>query len=186
VRKKVYRRRRKKVRRKKWPYILVTVVLVIAGGLALSVILGFNPLLESRLRAQFGEDFFSEFGITRPVEAGGDLESILNNYEPVFVSLQDEAISRLDDLLEQGLEEYRREERRGTLDQFSLSNKYIQAGRMLEKNVDELFYDLLDNMKSDLLANGYSTDIAGDIEERYVSAKEAKKKELFDRLRNYI
>jgi hypothetical protein len=186
VRKKVYRRRRKKPRLKKWPFILVAVVLLLAGGLTLSVVLGFNPLLESRLRAQFGDAFFSDFGITRPVEAGGDLESILNNYEPVFVSLQDEAISRLDDLMEQGLEEYRREERRGTLDQFSLSNKYIQAGRMLEKNVDQLFYDLLDNMKSDLAANGYSTDIAVDIEERYISAKEAKKKELFDRLRNHL
>lgn len=192
MRKRTYRSRRKLSRRypsrqrKRWPKILLIVVLFFVGALVLSLVLGINPLLENKLRAQFGEGFFSDFGITKPAEAGADLESIINNYEPVFTSLEREALERLDDLMAEGLEEYRREERRGTLDQLSLSNKYIQAGRMLEKNVDRLFYDLLESMKKDLAAGGYSAEVATDFEERYLGAKETKKKELLSQLRQHM
>lgn len=182
-RRRYVRRRRPKAR---WPWILLTVLLLFAGALVISVVLGFNPLLESKLRAQFGEEFFSDFGISRPVEAGADLESIINNYEPVFTALEAEALSRLDQLLEEGIEEYRREERRGTLDQFSLTNKYIQAGRLLEKKVDEVFYEILANMIKDLAAGGYSAEVADDFAEHYTNAKEEKKKELFSQLRQHV
>ncbi len=166
--------------------MLLGVAVIIVAGLGLSVLLGINPLLEGRLRTQFGDHFFSDFGIAKPVEASSDLESIIHNYEPIFISLQDEAMDRLDSLVDQALEEYRQQERTGTMDQFTLTNKYIQAGRMLERGVDEVFYDLLEDMKQELTYNGYSTDLAADVEATYLAAKEAKKMELLDRLHHQI
>ncbi len=186
------RRRRRKPRRRprrrktNWTAIILSLLIVAFIAVGVAALFGYNPMMKTRLREQLGEGFFSDFGITRPVEAGSDIESIANNYEPVFASLQEEALKRLDSLLITAMNDYRRQEREGTLDRFRLTNKYIQAGRMLESGVDEVFYDLLGDLEYELAALGYSDDLALEIEERYQEAKDAKKRELFDRLRSEI
>ncbi len=187
-RSRVSRRRRRRPRRNKknWTAIVISLLIVIFLVVGVAAFLGYNPMVETRLREQLGEGFFSDFGITKPVEAGSDLESVINNYEPILTSLQDVALERLDSLLITAMNDYNRQEREGTLDRFVLTNKYIQAGRMLESGVDEVFYDLLGDLKAELAAIGYPDDLALEIEETYLEAKDAKKRELFDRLRREI
>ena len=180
------RRRRPRKRKKNWTAITLSLLIVILLTVGVAAFFGYNPMLETRLKEQLGESFFSDFGTTKPVEAGSDLESVINSYEPIFTSLQDEALERLDSLLITAMNDYKRQEREGTLDRFMLTNKYIQAGRMLESGVDEVFYDLLDDLKADLAVIGYPDDLALEIEETYLEAKDAKKRELFDRLRREI
>ncbi len=180
------RSRRRRRRKKKWPIVVVSLALLAGLAVALSVYFGFNPFLDRQLRAQFGDAFFSDFDDLSPLENGDDLDSIIANYEPSFRALEEKARDRMDDLFLTALDEYRRSERDGTLDRFVLTNKYIQAGRMLEKNVDTTFYSLLDLMKSELNSKGFSTAITAEIEETYLLAKEEKKRELLNRLREKI
>ena len=67
-----------------------------------------------------------------------------------------------------------------------LTNKYIQTGRMLEKNVDKNFNSLLDKMKADLTGKGHCTAITSEIKETYRQSKEEKKRELLERLQKTI
>ncbi len=180
------RRRRSRRKKKNWTAIIISLLIVIFLVVGIAAFFGYNPMVKTRLKEQLGEGFFSDFGVNKPVEAGSDLESVINNYEPVFASLQGEALDRLDSLLITAMNDYKRQEREGTLDRFVLTNKYIQAGRMLESGVDEVFYDLLSDLKSELAAIGYPDDLALEIEEAYQEAKDAKKRELFDRLRQEI
>jgi hypothetical protein len=166
--------------------VVLVIVILFGIGLAASVILGYNPLLERQLRLQFGSDFFSDFGDLSPTENGDDLDSIVANYRPAFESLQVQAINRLDDLLATALEEYYAQERAGTVDRFKLTNKYIQAGRILENNVDATFYSLLDEMKAELESKNLPLDITTEISDSYEKAKADKKRELLDLLRQQV
>ena len=182
----VTRRRRRRPKKKKWPYVILVIVILIGIGLVASVLLGYNPLLERQLRTQFGSEFFSDFGDLSPAENGADLDSIVANYTPAFESLQDQAMKRLDDLLATALEEYYAQEQSGTVDRFKLTNKYIQAGRILEDNVDATFYGLLDEMKAELEGNNLPLDVTTEISNTYEEAKADKKRELLDLLRQQV
>lgn len=181
----VYGRSRRKPRKKRWPLILLVLILLAGLGLGASVAIGFNPFLEGRLRAQFGDDFFSDFGI-RVEKKGGDFDSIIAAYEPAFEELEDKSLERLEDLYEAALIDYYEEEQQGTADRFMLTNKYIQAGRMLEKNVDKVFYELLEEMEADLKEGGHSLDVLAEIEATYTQAKAGKKRQLLQQLRQEI
>lgn len=180
------RSRKKRIRKKKWPYLLIAIILLVVIALAGAVVVGYNPLLEKQLRSQFGDDFFSDFEVSTPVKNGEDLNSIIELYEPAFKELENKALQRLENLFESAIEEYQQKENDGTLDRFMLSNKYIQAGRMLEKNVDKTFNALLAEMKSELTSKGHSTAITKKVEETYQQAKNQKKRELLSRLRTKI
>lgn len=182
----VYRRRRRKPRRKKWPLILLAALLLVALLVGAVWIFGFNPLLERQLKTQLGDHFFTDFGDLSRSDNGEDPIGIVNNYEPAFQTLEDKAIERLEELYTTAVDEYFRQQREGTLDRFMLTNKYIQAGRILESSVDKVFYDLLDEMKAELSSKGFPTDAAAEIEAAYISVKNDKKLELLDRLRNKI
>lgn len=185
MKKKVYRRRRKP-RRRKWPLVILVLVLLAGILVAASVVFGYNPFLESRLRSQFGDAFFTDFGVSVEKDTGADLESIVEAYEPAFEELEARSLERLESLYQSALEEYRDQEKDGTVDRFVLTSKYIQAGRMLEKNVDETFYDLLAEMEATLIQGGHSTDIIADIEATYEQAKAEKKRQLMQKLRQEI
>jgi len=65
-----------------------------------------------------------------------------------------------------------------------ISSKIRQAGRILEKNVDRTFYELLDKMESELTQKGLPTDVTEEIEKKYQGAKDDKKRELLNKLRS--
>lgn len=182
-----YRRsRRRAKRRKRQILISVSIITLVIITLGTSLALGFNPFLERQLRLQFGDAFFSDFSDLPEVGEGDDLESIIENYEPTFEALEQKAMERLDNLLTTALDEYYQKEREGTLDRFVLTNKYIQAGRILEKNVDQTFYELLDKMEDELSRKGLPTEITDKIEKEYQDAKDDKKRELLNKLRSKV
>ncbi len=182
-----YRRsRRRAKKRKRQILVSISIITIVLIALGTSLALGFNPFLERQLRLQFGDAFFSDFSDLPEVGEGDDLESIIENYEPTFEALEQKAMERLDNLLTSALDEYYQQERDGTLDRFVLTNKYIQAGRILEKNVDQTFYELLDKMKDELSRKGLPTEITEEIEKEYQGAKDDKKRELLNKLRSKV
>ena len=109
-------------------------------------------------------------------------DEILAEYKPKFRSLEAQAKDRLEILFNEGIKEYRQQKEDGTLDKFELTNKYIQAGRMLEKSVDEKFYSLLTEFRQELETHDFSTVITKEIEQHYESSKRSKKRELLSRV----
>lgn len=95
-------------------------------------------------------------------------------YKPYFSYLQSVALSRLDTLYSAAIQEYKA----GTLNRSELAQKYIQAGTMLEANVDSQFHNTLNAMQAELIANNLPTDIVGAIESEYEKAKSSKRSQL--------
>jgi hypothetical protein len=119
-----------------------------------------------------------------PTAPAVTLESIVARYEPKFYTLEAIATERLEQLYQAALEEYRQKKSDGTLNTIELASKYSTAGRMLEKSVDAQFYALLDELREELIANSFPTDIIHDIEQHYKTAKTGRKRELLSRLGN--
>jgi len=166
---------------------LLVILLLATGALAYHLFYLSNPDLERLLREQFGDAFFDEFNdLPEPEESPARLEDIIAKYEPFFKNLENQAIERLEALFQAALEEYDEQRKRGTLNRFQFTNKYIQAGSLLERQVDASFYMLLGRMETDLIRNNLPTDILQEIEETYTNAKQLKKEELFVRAREKL
>ncbi|MDR3601590.1 MAG: hypothetical protein P4L49_14095 [Desulfosporosinus sp.] len=105
-------------------------------------------------------------------------DEINSKYEPQFNYLQSVALSRIDTLYSAAIQEYKQRSKAGTLNRSELVQKYIQAGTMLEANVDSQFYSTLDAMQADLIANNLSTDSIGAIKGKYEKAKSSKRSQL--------
>jgi hypothetical protein len=54
---------------------------------------------------------------------------------------------------------------------------------LLESKVDGQFYGILDQMKNELAANAFPTDMIGNIQKEYEAVKSAKRSQL---LSNYL
>ncbi|KLU60276.1 hypothetical protein CEB3_c31270 [Peptococcaceae bacterium CEB3] len=65
---------------------------------------------------------------------------VVRKYMPEIQSLQSVALSRLDTLYGAAVQEYRQEKATGRVNRAALAQKYIQAGNLLEGNVDGRFY----------------------------------------------
>lgn len=175
--------------RNKPALILNLFILLFVAGIMLYVLfLTLSPDYETELRSQFGNPFFDDFALQLPADENdsAELETIIAKYEPHFISLGETAVTRLEELFEEALKDYDRQKQAKTLDRLKFSNKYIQAGRLLEKQADQAFYTLLNHMEKELKRKNLPTAIIGEIEETYAKAKEEKKKELFDRLRQKL
>ncbi|AET69497.1 hypothetical protein Desor_4055 [Desulfosporosinus orientis DSM 765] len=109
-------------------------------------------------------------------------QTIINKYQPKFDYLQNVALSRLDTLYSAAVQEYKQSKKAGTLKRSEFVQKYIQAGTMLEANVDSQFYSTLNAMKSDLIANNLSTDIISDTEKVYEKTKSSKRSQLLAKI----
>lgn len=110
-------------------------------------------------------------------------EEIINQYAPQFRSLENSAASRLDALFAAALQEYRQQKQAGTLNLSELARKYIQAGTMLEANVDGQFYASLNALQAKLEANNQSTAVIAEIKKEYAAAKAQKRSELLAQAR---
>ncbi len=169
--------------------ILISALIVCVWAGSLLFIYNFfmlNPWMEALLRQQFGEGFFDFSMFSVADDNAEDLEGIMAKYEPVFESLQDTAEERLEELYQFAITEYHEEKEAGTYDRFQLTNKYLQAGQLLERTVDQAFYNLLENMEKELKHKELPTDIVFEIEKTYKEAKQEKKENIFDRLREQL
>lgn len=184
------------LKNKKRLFIAITIVIALtAGGFWFyNTYFAINPHLEQVLREQFGDHFFDDFEEVKEADAENDqgeseeyeLEDVVEKYEPMFENLEKTAINRLEELFQSAVKEYEEQRQARTLDRFQLTNKYINAGRLLEERVDSSFYMLLERMESELERKDLPTDIISDIEKTYKEAKDEKKQELFGRLRDKV
>lgn len=110
-------------------------------------------------------------------------DEINNKYKPQYNYLQNVALSRLDTLYSAAIQEYVQGSKAGTLNRSELAQKYIQAGTMLEANVDSQFYSTLNAMQAELIANNLPTDIVGVNKSEYEKAKSDKRSQLLAKIR---
>ncbi|MFA6809316.1 MAG: hypothetical protein WCR27_10040 [Eubacteriales bacterium] len=108
-------------------------------------------------------------------------DEIIQKYMPEIKSLQSVALSRLDTLYSAAINEYKQSKKNGNLNPSELAQKYIQAGTLLEGNVDGEFYNIVNAMQAELVANNFSTDIINTIKNDYESAKSQKRSQLLSR-----
>lgn len=165
-----------------------------------------KPEIAQQLNNQFGSEFFTSFAdqstadepavvdapITTAVldkieanipSAQGTEEAIIQKYAPQFQSLENMVSSRMDALSTAALQEYRQQEKDGTLNLPVLARKYIQAGNILEANVDSQFNITLNAMQDELAANNQSTDVIADIKQEYAAAKSKESAQLLSIIR---
>jgi hypothetical protein len=109
---------------------------------------------------------------------------IMARYELRFVALEKVATERLDALYAAGKDEYSRTRHQGRLHHLGLINKYLQAGRLLEKNIDMAFYNLLAELRQELAQNGHSVERTAAVESEYVSRKNRLRPRFLDRIQS--
>ncbi len=170
--------------------LLGVIVLLLVAGIGLYVYFHYftlHPALESQLRDQFGDAFFDDFNdLDQNEPQTTDPDLIVERYEHRFASLEERANERLEELFEKAIADYRRQKEEGTLERFEFVNKYIQAGRLLEKQVDSIFYTLLDQMETELKKEELPTDVIEKAKEKYEEAKKEKNRALFERMREKL
>lgn len=120
-----------------------------------------------------------ESGISIDMQA--EEQVILQKYAPGLGVLQNQALARLDILMAAATREYKEQQQAGTLDSKVLARKYLEAGNMLEANVDGEFYRNLNTMEAELVQNNLSTAVIADIEKQYANAKANKRSEMLDK-----
>lgn len=111
------------------------------------------------------------------------IDEVKNKYLPVFNQLQNVALSRLDTLYSAAIQEYKQGSKTGTLNRSALIQKYMQAGTMLESNVDGQFNNTLSAMQNELVANNLPTDVVSSIRSEYEKAKSNMRAQLLSKVR---
>jgi hypothetical protein len=114
---------------------------------------------------------------------GANAGAIVARHEQRFTALEQVAMHKLDTLYETGRQEYEHERRIGVLDQVVLVLKYLEAGRVLERNMDVVFQAMVTDLRDDLSANRLPLDAAGLVESEYVSRKERLRGHYIGRIR---
>lgn len=104
-------------------------------------------------------------------------QEIERKYTKVFKRLESTALAKLDTLAQNALADYKTG--RSIAD---LSSAYSSAANKLQGKVDDTFYSLLAEMKAELKANGYGSELAKKAEEEYQQAIASKKSELLGKV----
>ena len=177
----------------------LVVVLTLAAFVGSVLYIGYHGvnyyqarLAEQEAREQAARELLASLGnssqSTEPEEL--TLKEIITLYKPRFQALENIALNHLDNLFEEAIEEYKIRRARGTLDRMRFANEYLQKGQRLEKTVDIAFATLLEEMKTELerssIAPEETRELKAEIKERYQEAKEEKKRELFQQVREKL
>ena len=108
--------------------------------------------------------------------------SIVSIYNNKLLDLKSNFEDELDELIEQGIEEYST----GKVSNTKLANKYLSLGSDLEKSSDSRFNKVLKEMEKELKNNDHTTSIIKEIKDYYISFKNAKKTDLINRGMKYV
>lgn len=103
-------------------------------------------------------------------------DSITARYNKDLISLEKEFRSSLDILIASAVSDYNS----GTYKKLELAKQYLKKGEELEKSSDTKFYGLLKAFESELLNNGYNTDLIKDVDKYYTAMKKAEKTRIID------
>jgi hypothetical protein len=113
----------------------------------------------------------------------GSASGVVARHEPRFAALEQVAMHKLDALYETGRQEYDHERRIGVLDHMVLVLKYLEAGRVLERNMDVVFQAMVTDLRGDLAISQQPMDAIGLVETEYVSRKERLRGHYIGRIR---
>lgn len=103
--------------------------------------------------------------------------NIINEYSVKLESLRASFESNLENLIDQGIAEYKS----GQISTAKLSSNYLNSGIELEKASDKQFNALVKEMEQELKTNNYDVEIIGEIKEYYTSFKNSKKHEVISK-----
>jgi hypothetical protein len=109
---------------------------------------------------------------------------ILRRHEPKFRALERAAVEKLDILFATAREEYSSLNASGSLNRLALINRYMQAGRLLERNTDAVFHAMIADLRRDLQQHDYPTLAAGRIEADYLRLKNERRSRILGEIRS--
>lgn len=102
---------------------------------------------------------------------------IIEEYNSTLVNLHVKFESDLNNLINQGIEDYRYE----SMSKSDLLTKYLNKGAELEKSSDKQFNSILKEMKKELEDNNHETSVIDKLSDYYNSFKMSKKNDIIDR-----
>lgn len=103
-------------------------------------------------------------------------DAIAAYYNKELISLEKEFRSSLDSLIASAISDYNS----GNYKKLELAKQYLKKGEELEKSSDSKFYGLLKTFETELLNNGYNTDLIKDVDKYYTAMKKAEKTRIVD------
>lgn len=103
-------------------------------------------------------------------------DAIAAYYNKELISLEKEFRSSLDSLIASAISDYNS----GNYKKLELAKQYLKKGEELEKSSDAKFYGLLKTFETELLNNGYNTDLIKDVDKYYTAMKKAEKTRIVD------
>ena len=109
-------------------------------------------------------------------------DQIRAKYEPIFRSLEEVALARLDALVQNAYAEYQS----NSNSLVDISSRYMSAGNKLQNKVDNAFYSLLEKLKSELKDADLSMNLVNEVEVNYHQAIRSKKSEIMDKAYEFI
>lgn len=128
-----------------------------------------------------GDQGEGEGGIPR--EGQVTEQQVLDKYMPRIKSLEKQSLDRLETLFDSALRDMQEQSQDGSINRLELARRYYQAASKLEKSVDKIFDELLEDMKAELEGHGLPTGVIKEARKEYNSAKAKKKSELLARVR---
>ena len=105
-----------------------------------------------------------------------NFDAIAAYYNKELISLEKEFRSSLDVLIASAISDYNS----GNYKKLELAKQYLKKGEELEKSSDSKFYGLLKTFETELLNNGYNTDLIKDVDKYYTAMKKAEKTRIVD------
>lgn len=107
--------------------------------------------------------------------------NIVKEYNVKLESLRSSFESNLEDLIDQGIAEYK-----SGVSTAKIGAKYLNSGTQLEKASDNQFNALVKEMEKELKANNHDTKVIGEVKEYYTSFKKSKKQEVVSNGMKYM
>ncbi len=98
-------------------------------------------------------------------------KDLVEQYNEQFQKVESEALFDLEKLMAEAKAEYKEYKKHGK-STVHLYIKYIKKGKVLEKEIDDRFYTLLNRFKNDLLNHNSSMDFASFYEDHYQKTKQ--------------
>lgn len=110
-------------------------------------------------------------------------DAIKETYRPKFEALEQQAESRLNQLLRYAYQEYQEKKENGEEISYGyFYQKYKAAAKKLEEKVDVVFYRLYDQLVAELKKHGFSEKDAHEVKEYYEERKSERRSAILKKI----
>jgi|LSQX01.3.fsa_nt_gb hypothetical protein len=119
---------------------------------------------------------------TIPVTPQEHEQLIVDKYTAKFYALRNVALSNINSLISQALNEYNNtSDNKKSSEKVSLGYKYLRLGRSLEKEIDAKFNSILNDMRSELKKYNLPTSSVNEAQKTYDVEKSERRSYLIDK-----